>query len=361
MIRPGRLLCSLMLAPLALAGCAKKEPPGQRVIESTPETPPDPVADAVRLVAKACTVTPAGELRDCKESAEERLKQTEERQGAIPSLTRHCTLLSDQNASVRAIAAVRIGALSFYRALKQDGTPELLGCLTAELKKGRPEADVWQAERVARAATFLATALDKHEDLLDYLDTKAPPPVKRTGFECLFANGRTRVIEPLEKAADSEDPLMRRAIITGFAYVDHLTNDESGKVCPMLQKLTTDKEKDIAGAAALQLARLCIEDRDKVFATVAAQLKKRLVDLSSVNALTTILSSQNPAPTAPQRKKALGLLTRVISTPEPKPCATCARPTGPSVTRLAALRYLRQLEPQAAEKLAKRYKLDAQK
>jgi len=43
---------------------------------------------------------------------------------------------------------------------------------------------------------------------------------------------------------------------------------------------------------------------------------------------------------------------------EPKPCAKCARSKGPSPARLAALRYLRNVEPEKASRLARRYKLE---
>ena len=347
----------ILAALLVLPGCSSKKP-DQPATEKPkpPPPPPDPLAQAVREVVKTCKVIESGELRDCVGAAEEELKQVEERLGVVPSLERHCGLMGDGNPKVRAVAATRIGALSLFRELKSKGTPVLLDCLSSLLKHAWPEADRWQAERVVRAATFLATAQDKQDELLKYLDVKAPPSVRRVGYECLWPNGKMKIVEALEKAARGEDALMRRAVVMGFAYVDHLRDDEPAKICPMLQELAGDKDPQVAGPAALQLARLCVDQRDQVIASVARHVKKKEIEIGLVNALDSIISSTNPPPSTAQRKKATALLVRIVRQPEPKPCAKCAQKNGPSTARLAALRYLEKIDADLAARLGKKLK-----
>jgi hypothetical protein len=208
------------------------------------------------------------------------------------------------------------------------------------------DKNIWQGERIARAATFLATALDKHRPLVKFLD-KAPARLRRVGYECLWPNGRMRVYDILEEAAGDDDPAIRRAVAMGFAYVGSLKPDEVAKACELLRRLLADPRGEVAAAAAERLADLCPDSRDKVVQTIAEHLERRSLEPGFITALERLHRATTVPTSTPLKKKAERLLGRIARTRKLQ-----------AALRVMALQSLARLTPDTAHKLARRLARD---
>lgn len=342
-----RIAVLFVVGAAALAACKKAEEPAPAKVDTGPPAPaaPDPLAEAVRNIARVCTVTDEGQVRDCAAGVEDELKQAESARGIIPSLELHCSLLSDAEPKIRAVAANRIGGLALHGELKDRGTDALLDCLVRNMGGRWDDKNIWQAERITRAATFLATARDQHLALLRFL-FKAPPRIKHVGYECLWPNGRMKVFDALAEAAADQDPTLRRAVVMGFAYVGSLATDELEKVCGLLAKLLDDKDGEVAGAAAQRLADHCPASRARVVEQIATRARGKL-DPGFVSALERLHQATTVPPPAPLLQKARGLLARIAG----------AR-TQESAIRAMALQALHRVDPAAGTRLARRLARD---
>ncbi len=307
------------------------------------KTPGKPDAELMRLSGEAlkrCTVTPYG-VRSCQGDVLRRLATREQKLGASSALMTHCLAQQDADPRVRALAATRIEHLAQPAALSKKADRAALDCLMRTLTGASPGNT---AAALIRAAAYLATAHKQEKELLAHLEA-ARGAVRSAGYGALWANGRLRVLPPLEKLLrTSKDVSLQEAVVRGFAQGRPWSAAEQKRLCALLSPLMTGEEVSVAGAAAERVASGCGDAMTgKVLAAAEAMLKRGVLDLSYVNAVGAL---SRPSQPGEQRARVTILLTRVV--------------TGayPGLVRSTALRNLHSVNAEAGRLLARRHRLD---
>jgi hypothetical protein len=341
----------LLLSTAALApGCEGLKGTSSKKKE-TPAEPPRPapkagidlgdarVAAAARVVRRSCSLSELGDVSSCVGQVVEELDQAEKRVGTVPSLLTYCHAIDDADLGVKVLAANRTGQLSQHAAIRESADDKLLGCYLEKISRVR---NVYLAQHYVRAATFLATALKQEERLFSMLEKMpAPPDHQRTAHECLWPNGRMRVLPRLKKAIASKEASMRKAALLSFAYVKGLEDGEKEPVCALISPLLGDAE--VAIDAAQRLAALCPERRKAVLAVAGKALAAKKLGLGHVEALRAIAVAGGK-----EQKASVALLAGAVG-----------QRSLPEITRRAALRALTSVDPRQGERLQK--KLDAER
>lgn len=299
---------------LGCTGCTEPELPPPRPVARPDSRSADPghlLLASVRTVVRECRPPATGELSACAPALVRPLEAAESRLGPVPALRAYCHALSSADPITRAVIAVRMGTQSHYRALAEQPDAALHGCLLKELRSAQ-EATL--ARRIARPAAFLATALRKEGELLSTLE-KAPAEVRAVAHECLWPNGRLRVLDALTRAAASPARELRLAAVMGFAYDRGLQAEERTVVCPLLARLLEDLDPVVAGSAAARLATLCPDLTGTLLKAAERQLSEKRTSAELVAAL-QLLSG-----TAAEAQRARTLLARIAASPAP--CQAC--------------------------------------
>lgn len=340
---------------LAVGGCKKEQKPADTADKAPPpkkvEKPKtgleagNPVlVEAVKTVMEKCEVSDFGYLRPnkCKDNADKELRKTEKEVGVKESVMTYCLALTDENHLIQALAAAQMNLLAYSRAMRENADEKILKCLIkvlTETKKARV------ARPVARTATYVATALKKHEQIIKVLEDSELREVKAAGYGAMWANGRMDVFETLaKKIKEDKDVTIRVASINSFREGGRLNDEEKKQVCALIEPLMTDEELRVAGAAATRIANSCPEMRDKVLVAAEAMVKKGKFDTGYVSAVGSVHGFFGNKATNAQKRRIVTILTKVLKD---------AKQT--DLTRSSALRKIAWVDKKIGQRLAKRY------
>jgi hypothetical protein len=356
MTRKLALLSLPLAACLSLAGAgagckkeAKVEPEPEKKAAARPAsakkgiTAGNPeLAKAVQNVIDNCEVSDYGYARNCREDADKALKKQESAVGVEEALATYCYALSDKNHLIQALAATQINRLSFSKRIKESANEEILSCLMGVLSETKRER---VARPVVRAATYMATALKKEEQIIKFLESTQMKAVKSSGYGALWANGRMRVFDTLAEVIKGKgDAVIRISAINGFALGGRLESQEAAKVCELVSPLMTADEVRLAAAAANRVANSCPEMKDKVLDSAEEMIKKGKFDMTYTSAVRNIDGFFKNQATPAQKKRAVSLLTTVVDDNKLT-----------DITRSSALRKVGWLDRPAGRKLARKY------
>ena len=337
---------------LALGGCPKQE--AEQPVEPPKKEEPKPepaktgleagnpeLAKAIKTVIEKCEVSDFGFARNCKEDADKALKKQEGIAGVKESLNTYCYGLSDPNHLVQALAANQINRLSFSRHIKENADEKVLACMMGVLNETKKER---VATTVVRAATYMATALNKDAEIIKYIEGTEQKSVKAAGYGSLWANGRMRVFDTLAKVIkEGTDEVIRVSAINGFALGDRLSKDEEAKICELVSPLMTVDDVHVAASAASRVANSCPDLKDKVLDAAEEMIKKGKFDMSYTSAVRNVDGFFNNKATPAQKKRAVDLLTKVVEDNKFN-----------DITRSSALRKIGWLDKDGGKKLAKK-------
>jgi hypothetical protein len=262
--------------------------------------------------------------------------------GVKEAVMTYCLALSDENHLIQALAAAQMNLLAYSRAMRENADEKILKCLMGvltETKKARI------ARPVARTATYVATALKKHEQIMKALEDSELREVKAAGYGAMWANGRMDVFETLaKKIKDDKDVTIRVASINSFREGGRLNEEEKGQVCGLIEPLMTDDELRVAGAAATRIANSCPELRDKVLVAAEAMVKKGKFDTGYVSAVGSVHGFFGNKATSAQKRRIVTILSKVLKDSKHT-----------DLTRSSALRKIAWVDKKMGQRLAKRY------
>ena len=346
--QPKARLAIMALAGLCLAAACKQQrqlpDAGPDVRAAAPPTAVtrDPALTRLSHEAlKVCTVTGYG-VRSCEGDVLARLTAREQALGTSGALMTYCLAQGDQDRRARALAASRVDHLARPKPLAAAADQAVQECLINALTQASPGAN---STPLIRAAAYLATARQQEKELLDLLATLTSGSVRSAGYGALWANGRLRVLAPLEKLlATSKDVPLKVAVVRGLARGTSWNKAEQKRLCALLAPLMKGDEVSVAGAAAERVASGCGEAMaGEVLGAAETMLKRGVLDLSYVNAVNALKS---PSLKGEHRARMTILLTRVV--------------TGayPGLVRSTALRNLHAINAEAGRLLARRHRLD---
>jgi hypothetical protein len=334
-----------------LAGAQAKQ--GSAQVQTSQARPPRGIdsgnpnlARAVREVMKACEVTDYGFLRGCKGEAEKSLVEQERVVGAKEALLTYCRAMVDENHVVRTLAAARMSRLNFFKTIQEAADERGLGCLMEMVPRTKQSS---LARQLIRAATLMATALEKEDRVLELLEKSNSVELKAIGVEALWANGRLRIWERLTKLLEkTKETEVRVAVINGFSSGGRLSAEEKDKVCGLLAPLVTHDELRVASNSALRVVELCPDLRDKVLDGAEAMIERKVCDLTYVSAVRSVNGFFDPRSSPTQRKRSVAIFSAILKSAE-----------FPDLVRSAALRNLAGIEKKLAMRLAKTYAKDS--
>lgn len=343
-----RCLAHLLLALLTVGGpaCSKREsarPDARPAVKVRGLTAGHPqLARAIRDLVRLCQVSSTGHVSRCPDHEDRRFRQLERSLGARAALRTFCHGLGDSDERVRALSGSGLSRLAYRRSVAQARDPELLGCFFDRLRH-LPDRRV--ARPLARATAYMATALDREQELVLLLDRSKQLEVREAGYGALWEAGRSRVLASLGRLIkDPGAPIsVRTAAIDGLTHGDALRPAERQRVCSLLEPLLTARELPLAGAAARASAISCPAQTDRVLEAAEARLEQGQLEPAFVSAIRAV---ENTAPgdiSDAQRPRILALLTRIVDDGR----------LG-DATRAAALSKLSWIDRRRALKLARR-------
>lgn len=362
-------IVTMALLAFVLTGC-KKEPKADPKTDPTPKTDPkaDPketpkpaagaglekgnpkLVEAFKAVLSGCEVSDWGFVRrkTCKDpEAEKNLKKQEKMVGLKEALTTYCYALSDKNHLARALASYRISTMNYAKRMTEAADADVFKCMLPKLKDMDKAQHV---RRLAKAITYMGTALKMDKDVLAAIDGHKLPDAKVAGYEALWANGRLRVFPSLEAAVKGKDPKLQVAAIKAFGYGDRPTPEEKDKICGLLIPLMVGDDIDITSSAAYRVASVCTDKKDDVIKAATAMIGKNKFNLTYVSALRTTAGWFREKATKPQQKAIVGVLKKVLK-----------NTTVSALTRSSSLSAIYHVDNKEGKKVAKKYKKDKEK
>lgn len=266
---------------------------------------------ALRAVLAGCKVDSYGLAKHCSASETEELRELERRLAARDTMLVLCTALGDKNKKMRLLAAVELNDFTYP---KGDGFPsvdeEALRCLIHALES-QPHPNI--ARPVVRAATFVATAIGKEDDVLALVPKLTDPRVRAAVYQTLWANGRLRVLPTLENLLSKErNAATRRRIVEGFDIGGPLSAEEQQQVCTLVRSQLDDSEIKVAETAAIFLIQTCPALRDAVLDVAAAWLRRGVFSKNFVFALRELAIQHKDAATPEENTRISELLAAAV-------------------------------------------------
>lgn len=322
-------------------GASKGKSGGKGIDSGNPK-----LAKAFKAVLDSCEVSEWGYVRakTCKDpDAEKNLRKQEKMLGLKETLTSYCAALQDENHLARALASWRISTMSYSRKMSEAADEEVFSCLLEQLPKQRKRQF---ARRLAKAVTYMGTALKKDEDVIKAIEAHPTKAAKQAGYAAMWANGRLRVFPTLEKVIkEGNDTDLKRAAIRSFGYGNKYNDDEAKKVCALLMPLMTNEEVKIASTAAYRVASSCKKDKESVITAAKKMIKADKFDLTYVSALRNTAGWFSNKASPKQRKDIIGVLKKVLKNKTVSP-----------LTRASALGAIYHIDKKHGKKMAKKYK-----
>lgn len=309
------------------------------------------LAAALKAVLDNCEVSEWGYInrKTCKDpNVEKELKKQEKMVGLKEALTTYCYGLSDKNHLAIALSSYRISTMNFATRMSDAADKDVFQCLLTSFNKMRQKQHV---QRLARAVTYMGTALNKDKEVLDALEKHPVPIAKVSGYGALWANGRLRVFPTLEKAIkDTANPKLQIAAIKSFSLGSLPKPDEQEKVCGLLMPFMTNDNINIAESAAFRVASVCKTKKDEVIKAAKTMIGKKKFSLTYVTALRTASGWLTNKATPAQQKEIIAVLKTVLKTPETS-----------ALTRSTALSAIHHADKKEGKKIAKKYVNDKEK
>jgi hypothetical protein len=266
---------------------------------------------ALRAVLAGCKVDGYGLATLCAARESEKLRELERRLAARDTMHTLCMALGEKNTKMRVLAAAELNDFTYP---KGDEFPsvdeEALRCLIHALES-RPHPNI--ARPVIRAATFVATAIGKEDDVLALVPKFADLRVRAAVYQTLWANGRLRVLPTLQNLLSEErDAATRRRILEGFHIRPPLSAEEQEQVCTLVRSQLDDSEIEVAETAAILLIQTCPALKDAVLDVAAAWLRREVFSKNFVLALRELAIHHKDAVTPEQNTRILEILAAAV-------------------------------------------------
>jgi hypothetical protein len=317
-------------------------PAGAKTIEAADAE----LAKAFKAALDSCEIsTYTGYIRKCKDpETKKALEGLEKKIGSKKSLLGYCYAMDDSNHVAQALAANRIGSLAYSRRMREEADEEVFKCLFDQVKKTKRERDV---QALARAVTFMGTALKKDKEVIAFIDGSELDSVKRAGYYSLWANGRMNVFDHLAKVVkEGADVQLKAQVIRGFALGERLNETEEAKVCALILPLSDNDDLTLASTAASRAASSCPKDKDKVLAAADSMVGKSKFDFSYVFALRSVKGYFSNKATPEQNKKIISIGEKVLAG------------KFNDLARKESLRLIADIDVELGKKLAKKHSSD---
>ena len=298
---------------------------------------------ALRAVLAGCKVDSYGLAKNCAARESEELRELERRVAARDTIHALCMALGKKNTKMRLLAAAELNDFTYpkgdeFPSVDEEGLRCLIHALESQL-----HANI--ARPVIRAATFVATAIGKEDDVLVLVPKFTDLRVRAAAYQTLWANGRLRVLPILQNLLSEErDAATRRRILEGFHIRPPLSAEEQQHVCTLVRSQLDDSEIEVAETAAIFLIQTCPAPKDAVLDVAAAWLRREVFSKNFVFALRELAIHHKDAATPEQNTRILELLAAAVRNGRVH-----------TSTRVIAFHALSLVDEPAAIELAKYY------
>ncbi|MBW2733202.1 MAG: hypothetical protein JRH20_12485 [Deltaproteobacteria bacterium] len=357
-------LMVVSLFAFALAGCKKEKAADTKEVPKTTEPKKGTekpaaaagekgntkVLAAFKNVLDNCEVGEWGYIRrkTCKDrDAEKNLRKQEKMVGLKESLMTYCYKLADKNHLARALASYRISTMNYARRMSEAADAEVFKCLLPHFTEARKRQHV---RRLAKAITFMGTALKKDDEVIKAIDGHREGTAKQAGYEALWANGRLRVFPKLEEAIKGSDSKLAASAIKSFGFGERPNDAEKAKVCGLLIPYMLNDNLNLAASAAYRVASVCKDKKSEVIKAGLAMIKKNKFNMTYISALRTTAGWFTNKADKGQRKEIIGVLKKVLKNSTVSP-----------LTRSTALGAIYHVDKKEGKKVAKQYKGDKER